>query len=151
MTTKMWKALPVPPARIMSLQPTQPVTVEKPSKLPRVLVTKRSTIPRVLSTKRPTTKERMRFPGDFSTLSANIEMATVTTVSLTWLDKLEMSLEKPAKDLLLEGHVHCLQSPLASRLDQVLGLWGPSDASPLRCQAPLHDDISDVVGGWILL
>ncbi|KAJ1490511.1 hypothetical protein T484DRAFT_1777263, partial [Baffinella frigidus] len=77
-----------PPAlNITSLQPAQPFAVKKPS-----------TLPRVLSTKRPTIKEMTRHPTDFPTLSATTKVAPMMPVSMNWLDRLEVSIEKPAKD-----------------------------------------------------
>ena len=123
---------PAPPAlNIPSLQPTQPV------KIP-------STIPRVLHTKRPTTKDSMRLPGDFPALSAKVEVASGMPVSMKWLDQLELSLEKPAKDSEL-----CPSNSI-SRLDRVLGLRVQKLAAPLRCQAPPHDALIDK-SGWILM
>ncbi|KAJ1482122.1 hypothetical protein T484DRAFT_1898299 [Baffinella frigidus] len=154
MSTKILKALNIP-----SLQPTQPVAE------------KLYTLPRVLAIKRPTITAFMRLPGDFPAVSAKIEEERVMPGSLAWLDKLEISLEKPVGT----------PSKMASRLDRVLGLWGPSDAAPLpntvdrvlgsadrvlgsadrvlgsaeapclaRCWSP-HGGIRDEVGGWILL
>ena len=103
-----------------------------------IAVEKSSTLPRVLATRRPSTEEIMHLPAVFAAISAEVEVATVLPVSPVWLDKLEMSFES-------------LSSTPTSRLDRVLGLWGPSDAAPLCCQAPMHDDLSVVVGGSILV
>ena len=130
---------PAPPAlNILSLQLIQPV------KIP-------STIPRVLYTKRPTTKDSMRLLGDFSTPSAKVEVASVMPVSMKWLDQLEMSLEKPAKDS--QSSLHCSElypSNSISRLDRVLGLRVPSHAAPQRCQSLPTDALVDK-SGWVLM
>jgi len=132
-----------------SLQSMQPVAV-----------TRASTLPRALATTRHATKEDInllsgevrallppRRARTSPTLSEKTDVETAMPVSLAWLEKWEI----------LEGHSeghHRFRAPwspastLTSRLDRALS---DADTAPMCRQASSHDDLENVVGGWILV